>query len=564
MKGWYKETITSAMDKVARRNPAARAIVQGDQSLTYEELLRKAAGIASGMRQLGISGGEHVGVFYPNDMVVPILHYACACLGAVCAPINVMVSPRELRHLLSHADITLLFVGRRYKNRHLGEYVLKALPELAQAKGPRLAIRDLPKLKWIVQADGSDPFHDSFLSLNTLEETGAKDRLPFVNRAAHPESISHILYTSGSTAFPKGVLLTHRGVLGGSFYRGRALRLTSKDRCLLLPPLYHTYGLIVHMLCTHLRGGPLYLAENYDPLDPKEVLEIIDRERITVTGAFDIFLQRILDHPKRPQYNLSSWQKSGALTGPSYDLRTRAGIKYLSCSYSLTEGSNAVSLVMPEDRRYDIRRNSHGRPLPGVELKIVNPESGEALPPGVSGEILFRGWNRFVGYYKPAPEEVPEKIFDKDGYFKSGDKGYLDEEGYLHYQGRYKEVIKTGGENVSALEIEIFLRGEVPGIAQAQVVGIADERWGEAVTAFIEFKPGKTLTHQQVLQVCREKLAAFKVPKHLFFMNAEDWPLTSTGKISKDGLRTKALRIKAQEAPSKTRLCGAIAPACRT
>jgi len=551
MKSWYNETITSAMDKVARRNPAAQAIVQGNQSLTYEELLRKAAGIASGMRQLGITAGEHVGVFYPNDMVVPILHYACACLGAVYVPINVMVSPRELRHLLSHGDITILFVGRHYKNRHLGEYVLKALPELVQGKGPKPDIRDLPKLKWIIQADGSDPFHDSFLSLNTLEETGSKDPLPFVNRAAHPESISHMLYTSGSTASPKGVRLTHRGVLGASFYWGKALRLTGKDRCLLLPPLYHTYGLIIHMLCIHLRGGCLYLLENYDPLDPQEVLETIERERITVTGAFDILVQRILEHPKRAQYNLSSWQKSQSpYSGPSYDLRARAGIKHLVCLYSLTEAANPVSLVMPEEKRYDIRRNSNGRPLPGVEVKIVNPESGEVLLPGVTGEILFRGWNRFVGYYKPAPEEVPEKIFDKEGYFKTGDIGYLDEEGYLYFQGRYKEVIKTGGENVSALEIEMFLLSEISGIAQAQVVGIADELWGEAVTAFIEVKPGKTLTHQQVLRVCREKLAAFKVPKHLFFLKGEDWPLTPTGKIGKSELRRQALRIKDQEASS--------------
>jgi fatty-acyl-CoA synthase len=550
MKGWYNETITSALDKVARRNPAALAIVQGDQRLTYEELLGKAAGIASGLRKLGIAAGEHVGIFYPNDMVVPILHYASACLGTVCVPINIMVSPQELRHLLIHADISVLFVGRQFKNRHVGEYLLRALPELAEGQGTKVAIRDLPKLKWIIQADGSDPFHESFLSLPAVEETGATDPLPFVNRAAQPENVSHMLYTSGSTALPKGVLLTHRGVLGGAYYRGKAYPLTSKDRCLLLPPLYHTYGLIVLMMCIHLRGGRLYLLESYDPLDPQEVLETIERERITLTNAFDVLLRRILEHPKRPQYDLSSWQKAGAFPGPSYDLRARAGIRHLSCAYSLTEGSNPVSLVMPEEKRSAIRQKSNGRPLPGVDVKIVNPESGQVLPPGVSGEIAFRGWNRFVGYYKPGPEEVPEKIFDKDGYFKTGDRGYLDEEGNLYFQGRYKEVIKTGGENVSSLEIETFLLSEVPGIAQAQVVGIADEQWGEAVTAFIEVKPGKTLTQQQILQICREKLAAFKVPKHLFFKKEEDWPVTSTGKIWKDELRRQALNFKAREISS--------------
>jgi len=536
---WYNETITTVIENVAKQNHNLKAIIQGNKSLTYENLLNKASRVATGMRNLGITIGEHIGVLHPNDIVVPVLHHASACLGTVYVPFNVMFSPRELRDLLKHSDISVLFVGGEYKGKHLAEHVLEVLPELSRKKDPKLDLPEHPKLKWIVQVDDKDPFHGSFLSLDELEETGAKDTLPFVNRTPQPESVSHLLYTSGTTAFPKGVLLTHRGVLGGSFYWGEAHRLTDNDRCLSLLPFYHTSGLIVQWLSIHLRGGPIHILEKYHRIDVKEVLETVERERITVMGAFDTLLLQILEHPERGQYDLSSWEKTSSFPGSSYDIRVKAGLKHIVCLYSLTEASNPVSLVMPEDERYDIRRKSVGRPLPGVEVKIVDPESEQVLPPGVSGEILFRGWNRLVGYYKPGPEEVTDKIFDKEGYLKTGDRGYLDNEGYLYFQGKYKDVIKTGGENVSPLEIENILLSELPGIVQAQVVGISDELWGEAVTAFIEIEPIRTFTVEDVLKTCREKLASFKVPKYVFFIKHEDWPMTSTGKIRKEELRRR-------------------------
>ena len=542
---WYNKTITSAIEKVVEQNPNAEALVRGDQRVTYEELVNMASRIASGMKGLGITSGEHVAILHPNDIVVQVLHYASSCLGTVCVPLNVMLSPRELRHVLEHADVKVLFVGGTHKDKPLAEFVLEAVPELRHARDPKLDLSGHPKLKWIVQTEPEDFSHDAFLRLNDLEETGTKTPLPFVNQEAKPESISHLLYTSGSTAFPKGVLLTHRGILGSAFYWGEALCVTGTDRCLTLLPYYHTAGLIVQWLDVHLRGGCVHILKRYHPIDFKEVMETVQRERITVMGAFDPLLKRILEHPERSQYDLSSWQKTSSFAGVSYDNRVKAGLSRIVSLYSLTEASNPVTLMMPEERRYEIRRNSVGRPLPGVEVKIVDPNTEEKLPPGVSGEVRFRGWNRMVGYYKPGPEESPENVFDKEGFFKTGDRGYLDNEGYLYLQGRYKEMIKSGGENIFPLEIENFLCNEVPGILLAQVVGVSDDQWGEVVTAFVEVAPGMVYLPQDIIKICKDKMASFKVPKHVFLLKSEDWPMTSTAKVRKDELQRRAMGILA-------------------
>jgi fatty-acyl-CoA synthase len=541
---WYNETIASALDKTVRRNPDAEALVQRDQRVTYQELADRVRQIATGMGRIGITRGKHIGVLHPNDIIVQILHYSSACLGTVYVPVNTMFSPRDLRYILGHADISMLFVGGKYRDRPIAEILIEALPELRQMDGPNLVLPEHPKLRWIVQVDPGKPLSAAFVTMDELEKAGAEKPLPFVNKEIKPEDISHLVYTSGSTAFPKGALLTHRGMVNGAFWWGEALTLSSSDRYLALLPFSHTGGLIVSSMDTLLRGGCLNIVESIDPI---EVMEIVQREKITGMGAFDAILHRILEHPERSKYDLSSWQKTSSFSGAPYDRRIEAGISHAVCFYALTEASNPVSIVMPDEKRHNIRRNSNGRPLPGVEVRIVSLETEEELPPGIQGEVRFRGWNRLVGYYKPGPDETPEKVFDRDGFFRTGDYGYLDDEGYLYITGRYKDIIKTGGENVSPLEVENFLCDEVPGVVMAQVVGVPDELWEQAVTAFIEVKPGINYTAHDIIKICKEKLTAFKVPKHVFFIGPEDWPMTSTSKIRKNELRNLAIHALASQ-----------------
>ena len=541
---WYNDTIASALDKAIRRNPSAEALVQRDQRVTFRELRHRARKIATGMSRMGVARGEHIGVLHSNDMIVQILHYASACFGTVYVPLNIMFSPRDLRYILGHADITMLFVGGQYRGRPLTEILMEALPELKQMNGPQLVLPDHPKLRRIIQIDHGKPVATGFVTMGELEKAGAEKPLPFVNREVKPEDISHLVYTSGSTAFPKGALLTQRGMAGAGFWWGKAFAISSSDCYLCLLPFYHTGGLTVSSMATLLRGGCVHIVESFDPV---EIMETVERERITGMGAFDAMLYRILDHPERSRYDLSSWQKTSSFSGAPYDRRIEAGLSHVVCFYSLTEASNPVSIVMPDEKRHNIRRNSNGRPLPGVEVRIVNPDTEEELAPEVRGEVRFRGWNRFAGYYKPGPDEAPKKVFDRDGFFRTGDYGYLDDEGYLYITGRYKDIVKTGGENVSPLEVENFLCDEVAGVITAQVVGVPDEYWGEAVTAFLEVKAGINYTAQDIIKICKEKLTGFKVPKYVFFIGSEGWPLTSTSKIQKNELRSRAIQALASQ-----------------
>jgi fatty-acyl-CoA synthase len=538
---WHDETITSAVARAARARPSSDALVQHDQRVTYKELIDKAAQLATGMGRMGVRSGDHIAVLYPNNIGVQIVHLASACLGTVYVPLNVMLGPDELSYLLLSADITTLFVGGKYRDTNLIDLLLKAIPELNRCKGSELVLPKFPKLKRIIQIADGPITAPGLIPFESVMKNGATNPLPFVNTASKPENISHLLYTSGSTATPKGVLLTQRGVVGASYLWGEALALTSNDHSLALMPFYHTGGLFISSLPVLLRGGYVCMFEK-GAFDAKEALEIIQRERVTVAAGFDPQVQAILEHPDRSQYDLSSLQKLLNFTKSAYDRRTAEGIPLLVGFYALTEGSNPVSAVMPNEKNYAVRRDSNGPALPGVELKIVDSNTGEKLPPGTTGEIAFRGWNRFAGYYKPGPNEVAEKVFDADGFFRTGDLGYLDADGNLYFMGRSKDLIKTGGENVSPLEIENFLTKEFPGIVLAQVVGVPDTKWGETVTAFVEAKPAFNYTAEEIIKKCKAHLSAFKVPKNVVFVKPGKWPTSPTAKIRKNDLRQIAAK----------------------
>ena len=538
---WQDETITSTIARAAKEWSGSIALAQKDQRVTYQELIDTATQIATGLSRMGVRGGDHIAVLYPNYIIVQILHLVSACVGAVYVPLNVMLGTDELSYLLSSADITILLVGGKYRGSSLLDVLSRTIPELSQCKGSELNLPKFPKLKKIVKIDKESNTSPGLIPFEDVLNNGATNRLPFVNPTSKPEHVSHLLYTSGSTATPKGVLLTQRGVVGASICWAEALALTSSDRSLALMPFYHTGGLFISSMPFLLHGGYVCMFRD-GAFDAKEALEIIQRERITVAAGFDPQVQAILEHPDRSQYDLSSLKKLLNFTGSAYDRRTAEGIPLLVGFYAMTEGTNPICAVMPSETRYSIRRNSCGPALPGVELKIIDPATGDKLPPRITGEIAFRGWNRFAGYYNPGPNETADKVFDGNGFFRTGDLGYLDEDGNLYFLGRRKDMIKTGGENVSPLEIEIFLMKEFPGVVLAQVVGVPDARWGEAVTAFVELKPDAKYTADDIIKKCKEHLTAFKVPKKVIFIESGKWPTSATAKIRKIDLRQIAAR----------------------
>ena len=439
-----------------------------------------------------------------------------------------MLSPAELRHLSAHSNVSILLVGGSYRQNSMLGLLSEALPEWRKQCSPAVDMPSHPRLRTVLVAEPG---------LTQLAQLGAHAGVPRDDRVT-PETVSHLIYTSGSTRLPKAVRLCHRGVLGAAFYWAEALCLSEADRFLVTLPFYHTGGLFLSALSTHLRGGCTHIVDRFDP---REALEVVQRERITVMGGLDYQLRQMAELIDDEGYDISSWTKSYSRTA-SYHLRARLGVKHIVCFYSMTEASNPVALVMPDEQREWIRAGSVGRPLPGVDVRVVDPVSGGEVSRGAEGEIRFRGWNCFAGYHNPSDDDLPAKVFDADGYFSTGDCGYMDTEGYLWLTGRYKDMIKTGGENVSALEVEGWLSNHIPGVKAVQVVGVPDERWGEAVVAFIELRRGHALRPDEIIHRCKDGLSRHKIPKFVFLVEADEWPMISaeTIKVRKDMLCARA------------------------
>ncbi|MBI5968345.1 MAG: acyl--CoA ligase, partial [Deltaproteobacteria bacterium] len=354
--------------------------------------------------------------------------------------------------------------------------------------------------------------------------------------------------TSGSTAFPKGALRNHRSLIGIAHYLiDEALHISEVDRLLSYFPFYHIAGCVYLVLGAHLKGSTLYLMEAFEP---EEALRLVDQEKITFLGGFETHFNLLINHPHFRKYDVTSARKVLLATGPEWYDRVREagmGSEVLAHHYGFTEGTGVV--VPHEEKDYAKRKYTNGKPFPGIEVKIVDPETGSKKAPGEAGEICLRGWTLFQGYYK-MPEET-RRSMDEEGFFHTGDYGWFDEEGFLYYRGRYKMMIKTGGENVSEKEVEVVLE-EHRDIKAVQVVGVPDPLWGEAVTAVIEVKPGKILHKEDLVNFCRGKLAGFKIPKNVVFIQAHEWPVTPTGKIIKADLKKLAaerLGIKEIAAP---------------
>jgi fatty-acyl-CoA synthase len=280
-----------------------------------------------------------------------------------------------------------------------------------------------------------------------------------------------------------------------------------------------------------MRGCSVYVNE----FVPDEIIQIIQEEKISQFGGFDAHFNAIQNHPDFKKYDLSSVKFILLAVGPEwYDKIDDIfpGAQIIAHHYGFTEGTGVSQ--MPHETDYEVRKYTNGRPWPGIEVKVVDPATGQTRPPNEAGEICLRGWSRLQEYYKN-PEEN-RKAIDSDGFFHSGDYGWMDEKGNLAYRGRYKMMIKTGGENVSEREVEMFLEG-LPGIRSVQVIGLPDPTWGEAVTAVIEKSAGAELTKEEVIDYCKGKIAGFKIPKKVLFIEESQWPLLGAGKVDKNKLK---------------------------
>ncbi|RYF58566.1 MAG: long-chain fatty acid--CoA ligase, partial [Comamonadaceae bacterium] len=518
---WQGRVVHEAIDAAVAAWPDHAAIVDGGTTLTFRGLAMRRDALAAVLAQRGVGQGTHVALYLRRSWEHVVLLHALWRLGAVVITLNTGWETDELEYAVAFTDAEFLIASTTVAGAPVGQRITGlGLPK----HGPVTTAR-FPALRAVVVEDPEADAHEWHLQSWLRTEPA-----PLPEPARTQDAV--ILFTSGSTARPKAVIVRQESLLGSAhFFTGR-LGLTESDRFLGLGQYFHVGGL-VQLLGTTLHGTAHHI---FDGFQLKAMVRAVHEHGITATAGFDLVLARIWD-----EFDSNGWpcplHKVGCGGGMAlYDRLEDSGATVVMM-YAMSEAANMVSLTEPrlESER---DRMSNGYPLPGVTVRICNPDSGGAEPPGTPGEICFTGWNLFSGYYK-APEQTKQAI-DDDGFFHTGDYGWLDEEGRLYYRGRYSMMVKTGGENVSETEVENFLVREVAGVVGAAVVGAPDERWGEAIVAFVELQPGIPFDPNSLREACRGKIAGYKIPKRFLQINSGEWPTTPMGKLRKQELRIAA------------------------
>jgi fatty-acyl-CoA synthase len=512
------------------------AVVFGEDVLSYGGLIGRALRCASQLSKLGITHGTKVAILFHSSLDWVVLHYALCRLGAVAVPVNLGFENRELQHVLRTASPGHIITIDMYRDvDHLArlQAVSRDLVDGATTIG------GLPSVRSVSVLPVSDDGRLESTASSTLRVFGDETTAPLSpHGAAGAHDVAYVIYTSGSTAFPKPALLSHRALSAAGTGYAAALHFMPDDRMLVMQPTFHVTG-PTFLVIAHVAGGAVHLLGQFDAT---RALDEIETRRCTATVTFPTIITKLMAEPSFAHRDLSSFGKIMLGGTSSYLKRVNEalGLELIGSIYGSTESGGLVTAPDPDETDIDERVRTNGVPLPGVEVRIIDPETGRSCASGEPGEICFRGVVRFDGYLPGTPDV--EDAIDEEGFFHSGDYGHLDESGCLLYRGRYKLMVKTGGENVSELEVEQFLEGELELIDVAQVVGVPDDLWGEAIVAFVQLTDGSGGTSTEELRdLCRDRLAAFKIPKLFIEVNAADWPVTSNGRLDRQVLRGWAI-----------------------
>lgn len=538
MSNWQKRTLGQALEEVVRRYPQNPAIIFKDRKITYALLWQEVQALAKGFIALGVNKGDKVSLWAANCPEWIYTQLATALIGAILVPVNTRFRTSELEYILKQSDSTTLLIMDLFLNINFLGMLIELCPELKAASPGKLASERLPLLKNVIllgesRTAGAFAYAEVINFGKNVPDGELTSRLSSIK----PDDLLMFQYTSGTTAFPKGVMLTHDAVIHDALCMSQRQSLGTNDRLFCPLPFFHVGGAVISTLSVLLSGAAMAFLETYDPL---ESMRVISEAKCTAMNGIETHFLMIYQHPDFSRYDLSSLQKGWAI-GPAEVIRNiyeKMGMKKILNVYGISEASPNVTTTFVDDP-LELRINFHGLPHAGTEIKIVDPQSKQDLPPGLEGEICVRGWNVMKGYYKK-PEET-EKAIDNQGWLHTGDLGLIDPHtNYLKFTGRLKDMLRVGGENVSAMEVESFLLSH-PKIKQAQLIGVPDARLTEVGMAFVELKEGETATAEEIIAYCRGKMANFKIPRYVIFV--QEFPMTGSGKIQKYKLKEKAQEI---------------------
>ncbi|RNC73331.1 MAG: AMP-binding protein [Desulfuromonadales bacterium] len=544
-------TVGGLLDHIAGIYPDNDALVYPERGIrySYRQFNSICCQVAKGLLRLGIRKGDNVSIWAYNVPEWVILQFATAKIGAVLVTVNTNYKSAELEYILNQSDSTTLFLVKSFKDTDYVQTLYEVVPELKDAVPGTLRSEKLPFLKHAVFLDEDAPA--GMITFERIVEMGlhvSDEELASIEKTLDRHEVINMQYTSGTTGFPKGVMLTHYNIVSNGFNIGECMRFTDKDRLCIPVPFFHCFGCVLGVLACVTHGATMVPVEIFDPL---KVLQTIEKERCTAVHGVPTMFIAELEHPDFPKYDLSSL-RSGIMAGSPCPIEvmkkviSQMNASEITIAYGQTESSPVITQTRTDDP-IELRVATVGRALPDVEVKIVDIETGATLPPGKQGELCTRGYLVMKGYYK-MPEETARAI-DADGWLHTGDLAVMDEHGYCKITGRIKQMIIRGGENVYPREIEEYLYTH-PKISDVQIYGVPDRKYGEQVMAAVILKKGMAMTEEEVREFCKGKIANYKIPRYVKFVDS--YPMTASGKIQKFKLREMAIKELGLEGQGET------------
>lgn len=546
---FIENTLGGVLDDLSKHNPNGWAVRYTDRNYfrTWKELNDEADLIARGMMSLGVKKGDHVAIWATNTPEWILTLFAAAKIGAVLVTVNTNFKIFELEYLLRQSDTKLLVMIGGFKNNDYVATVHELLPELKTTSG-EIESEHLPFLKRVVFAGKETP--EGMLNFEDLKILGGDFPVEIYEenkKTLNTHDVVNMQYTSGTTGFPKGVMLTHYNILNNGKTIGDGMKFTKNDKLCITVPFFHCFGLVLAMMACITHGTTMVPVERYSPVP---VMNAISVEKCTAVHGVPTMFIAMLEHAQFNNFDFSSL-RTGIMAGSPCPIEVmkkvidKMNMREIVIVFGQTEASPGCTMTTTSDS-IDKRVNTVGRAFPGVECKIIDPEAGEELPINTPGEFCARGYNIMKGYYK-MPEATAQAI-DKDGWLHTGDLCTVDEDGYYKVVGRIKDMIIRGGENIYPKEIEECLY-TCDKVSDVQVIGVPSEAYGEEVMACVILKEGEEMTEEEVKEFVGARMAKHKVPRYVRFVDS--FPTNAAGKIQKFKMREEAIEIlKLQTAAS--------------
>ncbi|WP_025785512.1 AMP-binding protein [Sporosarcina sp. D27] len=530
------KTVGEILSEQAILYPENEAYVYPDRELrkTYTEFDKETDQLAKAFMGIGIQKGEHVAIWSDNKPQWLLSQFATGKMGAVLVTVNTNYQATELQYLLQQSEATTLILDEGFKDTSYLEILRSICPSQEESDGGHIDCPKLPNLKRVIlMTEKNEVGIYNWSEFLKHADMVLDEELVKRKKSLSPDDVINIQYTSGTTGFPKGVMLTHNNVVNNGNMIAETMKLSSVDRLCIPVPFFHCFGCVLGTLAAVSHGATMVIVEQFEAA---RVLRAVQEEKCTALHGVPTMFISELNHPDFKTFDTSNL-RTGIMAGSTCPIEVMKqvievmGAAEITICYGLTEASPVISQTKTDDP-IEKRVSTVGKPHPHVEVKIIDPATDEELPIGESGELCTRGYHVMKGYYNNS--EATREAIDEEGWLHTGDIARLDEDGYLDITGRMKDMVIRGGENIYPREVEEFLY-TYPGVSDVQVVGVPDEKYGEELMAWVIPKDGVELDKEEIRAFCKGAISHHKIPRYIEFTDA--YPITASGKIQKFKLR---------------------------